>query len=774
MKRLLLVWPVVLMILAMTACTEGQDMVLVPYPAEVLIGEGYFNAKGAQVTYDASLDEATVNVINAFAQKLSSVSGAESNVTAGQTDEGFIFRYNPELESEAYILDVEPDVVSIEASSLRGFNYAIQTLRQLLPKEILGSESAPRANWTIPVLHINDAPRFAYRGLHFDVSRHFFSVDEVKRYIDIMEFHKLNKLHWHLTDDQGWRIEIKKYPLLTEVGSMRKGTCVRKEWDNLDGIPYGGWYTQDEIREVVAYAASKGIDVIPEIDLPGHMLGALAAYPELGCTGGPYEVWTRWGVSPDVLCAGNENVYEFIEDVLSEVCELFPSEYIHIGGDECPKTAWEKCPECQAKIKALGLTDKDGETAEHYLQSYVITRVEKFLNGRGRKVIGWDEILEGGIAPNATIMSWHGDKPGWKAASMGHDAIMTPNYCMYFDKYQSTDEEKEPFGIGGYLPMKKVYMYEPCHEDMTEEEKAHILGVQANMWTEYIADADHLYYMLLPRLAALSEVQWCREENRDWERFYDVADCVCDRYRTMGYNYAEHILQVMGEIKTDAAEKCAVVTLQSQGDAPIRYTLDGTAPKKTSEHYKTPVVLGESCVFRAASFRKDAGYREFTCRFDAHKALGCNVIFATAAHRRYRAGLPGCLTDGLRGTESFRSESWAGWRGTQVDIVVDMDSEQAVSSVSVGMLRDQMSNIFLPESISVSVSPDGVEYTEVAVQEYDSSEKAPNCLTDLMLTFPESSARYVKIKIVPLPSVPQWRSEDGGATYVFVDEIIVR
>jgi hexosaminidase len=302
----------------------------------------------------------------------------------------------------------------------------VQTLKQLLPVAVFADEPSPRVKWNIPSVHISDAPRFSYRGMHFDVSRHFFTVEQVKRYLDIMEVHKLNTFHWHLTDDQGWRVEIRKYPELTTIGANRKGTCIRKEWENLDGVPYGGFYTQDEIREVVAYAASKGIDVIPEIDLPGHMLGALAAYPELGCTGGPYEVWTRWGVSPDVLCAGNEKVYGFLEDVLSEICELFPSEYIHIGGDECPKKSWEKCPKCQAKIRSLGLVDKDGEKAEHFLQSYVITRIEKFLNGKGRKVIGWDEILEGGIAPNATIMSWHGDKPAWKAAAIPSTAAASP------------------------------------------------------------------------------------------------------------------------------------------------------------------------------------------------------------------------------------------------------------------------------------------------------------------------------------------------------------
>ena len=342
MKRLIFLCLSACVLLLAQSCAEAPEINIVPYPNDITVVEGSFNAKGAAVTYDESLDEATINIIETFAQKLSFVSGAQNAVSAGVSDKGFVFVYNGQVPFEAYVLEVTPEVARVEASGLRGFNHAIQTLRQLLPVEVLGDEPAPRAEWVIPALRINDAPRFAYRGLHLDVGRHFFDVEEVKRCLDIMELHKLNTFHWHLTEDQGWRIEIKKYPLLTEIGSKRKGTCIRQEWDNLDGIPYGGYYTQDEIREVVAYAASKGITVIPEIDLPGHMLGALAAYPELGCTGGPYEVWTRWGVSHDVLCAGNEKVYEFLEDVFSEVCDLFPSEYIHIGGDECRKTVWEK------------------------------------------------------------------------------------------------------------------------------------------------------------------------------------------------------------------------------------------------------------------------------------------------------------------------------------------------------------------------------------------------------------------------------------------------
>ena len=776
MKYLRLFMAAMLMAMTVAVAAAKSEITIVPYPNDITIGSGTFDAKGADVTYDVALDEATVNVIKAFAEKLSFVAGQANAVSAGKSDKGFVFVYNSEIPSEAYTLEVTPKFVRVEASALRGFNYAVQTLKQLLPVEVFAGEPSPKVKWVMPVVKINDEPRFAYRGMHLDESRHFFGVEEVKRYLDIMEVHKLNKLHWHLTDDQGWRVEIKKYPGLTEIGSRRRGTCIKKEWDNLDGVPYGEgmWYTQDQIREIVAYATAKGIDVIPEIDLPGHMLGALSAYPELGCTGGPYEVWTRWGVSPDVLCAGNEKVYEFLEDVLSEVCDLFPYEYIHIGGDECPKTSWEKCPKCQAKIQELGLVDKDGESAEHFLQSYVITRIEKFINSKGRKIIGWDEILEGGIAPNATIMSWHGDNPGWKAAAMGHDAIMTPNYCMYFDKYQSTDEPNEPFGIGGFLPVEKVYAYEPCPADMPEQEKRHILGVQANMWTEYIADVDHLYYMLLPRLAALSEVQWCNQSNKDWSRFYAAADRYCELYKTMGYNYAQHILQARGTVSVDAAQKCATVALEAQGDAVVRYTLDGSAPTKSSKKYKKPLTMKKSFVLRAVAFRDDAEPREYVCRFDSHKALGAELQYSTAPHRRYRYGLPTCLTDGIRATENFRTEAWAAWRGTPVDLVVDMKSEQTVTSVTAGVLRNHMDNIFLPERLVVAVSVDGVNYTEVASQNYDDTQKAPNALMELTLSFPETTARYVKLTFVPVAKMPDWRQQNGNAGYAFIDEIIVK
>lgn len=521
---------------------------VVPYPNEVSLKAGSYKVAGAVFHYDGNMDALSVQAVTDFADRLSRVTGKQSLVSEGHSRTGINFVVDPALAPEEYSLVVNRKAVIIKASALNGFIYAIQTVKQMLPEEIFSDSLDQDEDWKLKCVVIKDAPRFAYRGMHLDVSRHFWSVDEVKRYLDVMQVHKLNRFHWHLTDDQGWRIEIKKYPRLTEKGAVRKETLVGhlQPKDNVfDGTSYGEglFYTQDQIREVVAYAAARGITVIPEIDLPGHMVAALACYPELGCTSGPYEVWPMWGVADDVLCPGNEKTFEFIENVLSEVADLFPSEYIHIGGDECPKVRWEKCPKCQARIKALGLEADERHSAEYFLQSYVTERVEAFLATRGKRIIGWDEILEGKLAPDATVMSWRGISGGLEAARLGHDAIMTPNSYLYFDYYQSENQDAEPLAIGGYLPVSKVYSYEPFEEGMTEEEKSHIIGVQANLWTEYITTESQLEYMLLPRLAALSEVQWCQPQNKNWERFEDCVDDVCDIYDQMGYNYARHLLE---------------------------------------------------------------------------------------------------------------------------------------------------------------------------------------------------------------------------------------
>jgi len=422
--------------------------------------------------------------------------------------------------------------------------YAMQTIKQMLPSAIFGKKLAESEKWYLPSCKIEGSPRFAYRGVHLDCCRHFFSVKEVKKYLDVMAICKCNRLHWHLTEDQGWRIEIKKYPLLTEVGAYRSGTQIGRDRDKCDNIRYGGFYTQDQIRDIIAYADNLGITIIPEIDLPGHMQAALASYPELGCKGSepqPYEVWTRWGISKQVLCVGRESTMKFLEDVLGEVADLFPSEYIHIGGDECPKAEWEKDPDCQAKIKELGLTTDDNARAEQKLQSYVTARIQSFLAKKGKKIIGWDEILEGNLAKGATVMSWRGSKGGIKASSMGYDVIMTPNTYCYFDYAQSPDLDKEPLGIttdkDRAVTMEKVYNWDPC-QDIDKNAHRHILGAQCNLWTEYIATPEHLQYMLLPRLFALSEVQWCMSETKDYGRFMEtLREKSLKMLDILGYNY---------------------------------------------------------------------------------------------------------------------------------------------------------------------------------------------------------------------------------------------
>lgn len=437
---------------------------------------------------------------------------------------------------EGYELTVSPDRVTIKGQAANGVFYGLQTLRKSVPAIAYGLDII------LPAAVIKDAPRFAYRGMMLDVGRHFFSVDFVKRYIDLLAMHNMNYFHWHLTEDQGWRIEIKKYPRLTEIGSIRKETGIGSSRTEFDGKPYGGFYTQDEIKEIVKYAQEQYVTVIPEIDLPGHMLAALAAYPELGCTGGPYEVACHWGVFSDVLCIGNEKTYEFLEGVLAEVIELFPSKYIHIGGDEAPRTRWETCPKCQVLAKKEGLKPDREHSTEDRLQSYCMKRIERYLNERGRQIIGWDEILEGDVAPNATVMSWRGMQGGIKAAKLKHDVIMTPNDYMYFDYYQSADKGQEPLAMGSGVTVEKVYGFEPVATELENEEKKHILGVQANMWTEYIATPEHVEYMMVPRMAALAEVQWMMPEEKDYQEFLKRLNSLVGFYKRESVNYAKHVL----------------------------------------------------------------------------------------------------------------------------------------------------------------------------------------------------------------------------------------
>ncbi|MBD5356342.1 MAG: beta-N-acetylhexosaminidase [Bacteroides sp.] len=522
----------------LTCAQATANYEVVPIPDNIEIKEGKpFVLDGSTTIVCTNDDPQLRKNATMLAGYIKDITGMDLPVSQGNLftgkPQGKTILLSSELLSdnpEAYQINVTPDIIMIGGASPAGNFYGIQTFRKSIPVEKGKSIEFPQVN-------ISDSPQFGYRGAHFDVARHFFPADSVKTYIDMMALHNMNRLHWHLTDDQGWRLPLKKHPELITKGSVRRGTCIGKDFSSCDSIPYGGFYTSAEIQDVINYAADRYITIIPEIDLPGHMLAALTAHPDLGCTGGPYELWTIWGVADDVLCAGNEGVYNLLDDVLTEVAEIFPSEYIHIGGDECPKDRWKACPKCQAKIVELGFTDDEHSSKEEKLQSHVMSFATDVLARQGKKIIGWDEILEGGLPDNAVVMSWRGAEGGQKAAGMGHDAIMAPYTHYYLDYYQSKDTENEPLSIGGYIPLSKSYSFEP-YEGISPENRQHILGVQANLWTEYIHTFDHAQYMVLPRWAALSEVQWSDPKSRDFDAFKQRLSRLQDHYKLNGYNYS--------------------------------------------------------------------------------------------------------------------------------------------------------------------------------------------------------------------------------------------
>jgi hexosaminidase len=546
MKKILVLLTSVIFVMVFTQCDQpknvnsSEDMVdVIPLPKKITNKKGEFIFTGNTKILVYPGTEEMQSIGEYFADIINSASGLNIEVSATKKKKpprkGILLSLeeNPDMNAEEYHLLIDPGYIIINGKTPNGLFYGIQTLRQMLPPEIELEEVIKGIKWTAPAVEIEDEPMYSYRGLMLDVGRHFFPKEDVKRFIDIMALHKFNYFHWHLTEDQGWRIEIKKYPELTEIGAFRKETLVghyRDKPRQFDGEKYGGFYTQDDIKEVVEYAASRYITIVPEIEMPGHSEAALASLSELGCTGGPYEVFTKWGINNEVYCAGNEKTFEFLENVLAEVIELFPGKYIHIGGDECPKERWKECDKCQARMKEEGLEN------EHELQSYFIGRIEKFLLANNRKLIGWDEILEGGLAPEATVMSWRGTKGGIEAAKQHHDVIMTPTTHCYFDYYQSENKENEPLAIGGYLPLEKVYSYDPMPEELSEEEVKYILGAQGNLWTEYIKTPDKVEYMTYPRATALSEVVWTQPEKKDYGSFMKRMEKHYKRFANMGVN----------------------------------------------------------------------------------------------------------------------------------------------------------------------------------------------------------------------------------------------
>ena len=539
MKKTVLLFAAMFCIAVFQPKASNVDYQVIPMPERIDIqkGEGFVISKSTKILYTAGNEKMKRNAafLTDYLKENTGIllksKAAKSGGNAILLKTGLVSK-----NSEAYEIEVSPKGIVITGASEAGVFYGIQTLRKSIPV-------AQTKKVKMPAVKISDAPAFAYRGMMLDVSRHFCTVDSVKRWIDMLALHNVNTFHWHLTEDQGWRIEIKKYPRLTEIGSKRTETVIGRNSGKYDGKPHGGFYTQAEAREIVAYAAERYINVVPEIDMPGHMLGALASYPELGCTGGPYQVWRQWGVSDDVLCMGNDKTFEFITDVLNEIMDIFPSKYIHIGGDECPKTNWKKCEKCQARIASLGLKADEHHSAEERLQSYFISYAEKVVNKKGRRMIGWDEILEGGLAPDATVMSWRGMSGGIAAAKMDHDVIMTPNSHLYFDHYQTKETKTEPLAIGGNSPVEKVYNFDPIPGELNAAQRSRIVGVQANLWTEYVPNFRHAEYMVLPRMAALCEVQWSLAYKKDYENFLKRLPTLVEVYKLYNYNYAKHVVK---------------------------------------------------------------------------------------------------------------------------------------------------------------------------------------------------------------------------------------
>lgn len=755
-----------------TSCRQdqsGTNYETIPLPREIKHKEGnaFIISPKTRILYTSGNNLLKSNA--AFlADYIQFATGIKLKVSAGDSATNAII-LSARLTSankETYQIKVAEEGIRINGASEAGNFYGIQTLRKSL------TATLPDSTIAMSTVEINDQPRFAYRGMMLDVSRHFMTVEEVKSFIDIEALHNQNILHWHLTDDQGWRIEIKKYPLLTEIGSRRSETVIGHNSGLYDGIAHEGYYTQEQIREIVDYAQKRYITIIPEIDMPGHMMAALASYPQLGCTGGPYEVCKTWGVADEVLCAGKETTFEFIEGVLAEVIDLFPSKMIHIGGDECPKVRWTACKACQARIKAEGLTTDSIHTPENRLQSYFITRVEKFVNSKGRRIIGWDEILEGGLPPHATVMAWTGIANGIKAAQEKHDVIMTPNEYTYFDYYQSKDTKSEPEAIGGYLPIDSVYGYEPVPDGLTPEEQKHIIGVQANLWTEYMPDFKQVQYMTLPRIAAMSEIQWIQPKKKNFKQFASRLPRLMDIYDALGYNSAKQLYEVRAELVPNREEGVVDITLSSLLEGDIYYTLDGSDPTRYSTKYDGSFSVSGYADLCAAVIRSSGTSRVCKEKIRLNIASLKPVTLLQKPIGGYPKDIAQLLNDGIKGESSYNSDRWIGFQTSDLEAVFDLRGETEIYKVQISADVKKDDWIMGPSSMVAYSSSDGTNFKEII------SKKIPvltpqdsDKIYNYELTFYPIKTNYVKVLVKRTPVLPQWHPAKGAPAFLFVDEI---
>ncbi len=662
-------------------------------------------------------------------------------------------------QQEGYKLQVDKDHIELTAHDAAGIIHGIQTLRQLW---ITTLEDPLQ----VPGYTIVDYPRFAYRGMALDVSRHLFSVDFIKKYIDLLSLYKFNTFHWHLTDDQGWRIEIKQYPRLQSVAAWRRQTLIghKKETPHrFDGKRYGGYYTQQEIKEVVQYATARGITIIPEIEMPGHALAALAAYPSLGCTGGPYATATFWGIFDDVYCAGNDSTFTFLQNVLDEVTALFPSRYIHIGGDECLKTKWKACPKCWQRMRTLALKD------EHELQSYFIQRIEKHLNSKGRAIIGWDEILEGGLAPNATVMSWRGEEGGLEAARQKHAVIMTPESHLYFDYYQSLHPD-EPVAAGNYTPLDKVYNYQPA-ASLPDSLLHYIKGVEGQAWSEYYTSERQATYMIFPRALALAELAWTPATLRNYEQFMKRLNwqTIVFSQLKVPYYYLFNGAECNSIIAKNGSVELSLHT--SHPYAGIHYTTDNSKPSPQSPVYVRPIVINKSGALKAQVFEARHSQslgRMYQQVVTIHKAIGAQVTLKYPPLPRWNPGKE-ILVNGIAGHHRYNDGQWLGFSGDNLEAVIDLGTSQIVHSIGLNLLNYHWQRIWAPVELNIEVSGDGEQYKKV----YTQKNFPVNGINKVRATVKAIKARYVKVTGINKGTIPAGEYGAGGKALLMIDEIIV-
>jgi len=733
------------------------DVLIIPQPLEQINNQGQFvlnNSTGLH--YDENF-KVSGEFLKSYIEEGSNLKLQENKTISFIKDDS--------LTDEEYTLEISPSNIKIKAKTDQGAFYAVQSLRQLLPPEFENGTFQGN-DIAIPSVTIKDEPQFIYRGMHLDVGRHMFSVDFIKKYIDALAMLKMNTFHWHLTEDQGWRIEIKKYPKLQEVAAFRNETLIGHYSDQphqFDGKQYGGFYTQEEVKEVVAYAQNRFVTVIPEIELPGHSQAAIAAYPELGCTGEQIKVATKWGVFEEIYCP-KEETFSFLEDVLDEVLALFPSEYIHIGGDEAPKTRWKNCNHCQALIKKVGLKD------EHELQSYFISKIETYLNGKGRQIIGWDEILEGGLAPNATVMSWRGINGAIEAAKQHHNVVMTPTSHCYFDYYQS-ENDNEPIAIGGFLPLEKVYSFNPIPDELTKDEAKYVLGAQGNIWTEYMKTSEHVEYMAFPRILAMSEVVWSKPENKNYPEFVKRLENFHNRLDALNINYANHLYKIEGELISDDKGLSYQLQTLTEGKT-IRFTVDGSEPIINSEIYNNPIPITESATIKASIFNSEKQLgNTFSQGISLHKAVGKTITINKEPHKSYLGSGAKGLVNGVSGSDSrYGDKEWLGYWGEDIEITIDLGEEMEVNSIETRFHNGQGQWIYAPKEIHFNFASEhglnnNIEPIEIS--------KSDSTIVDFKFKLEDIKTRYLFFEIPNYGIIPEGKQGAGNKAWTFIDEIIV-